>query len=395
MRDLVEVGFGWSENPDPYAAGVQAAEMALKALVEEANLALVFSTVDYNSEKLMAGIKKVMGIVPVHGGTSFTGTITPLGFKSRETGVVGVLALGSPDIVLGVGESEISEDAVLAGRRAAQAAFENAGSPDWEPNVILMLAAPGREEEIIEGIESVMADVPIIGGSAADNTVEGNWHVFANDRVLADGVVVTAIYGAPSLGWAYGSGYKPTDKKAIATQAEGRVLSKLRGQAALEVYAEWTGKDPQKLQGMNILGESILNPLGVYDEENDFYLVKHPGIGEEDGSITLFAQVQEGEEITLMEATVDDLIQEVGTTIKAAMEDGDIAKEEVATVLLIHCGGRRGAIGERMDEIVTQVREVAGDVPFIGYCTFGEQGCLLDGTNVHCDLLLSALVIGN
>ncbi len=395
MKDTVEVGFGWSESPDPYAAGLQAAETALNALTGEANLALVFSTVDYDSEKLMAGIKKVIGIVPVHGGTSFTGIITPLGFKSQETGVVGVLAIGSADIVLGVGGSEIGQDAMLAGRAAAQAAFENAGSPDWEPNVILMLAPPGQEEEIIEGIESVIADVPIIGGSAADNTVEGKWRIFANDRVLANGVVVTAIYSAPSIGWAYGSGYKPTDKKAIATQAEGRVLSKLGGQEALGTYAQWTSIDPQKLQGMNLLGESILNPVGVYDEENDFYLVKHPGIGKEDGSIALFAQVQEGEEITLLEATVDDLIREVGATIKAAMEDGNIAKEEVATVLLMHCGGRRGAIGERMDEVVTQVREAVGEVPFIGYCTFGEQGCLLDGSNVHCDLLLSALVIGN
>ena len=36
-----------------------------------------------------------------------------------------------------------------------------------------------------------------------------------------------------------------------------------------------------------------------------------------------------------------------------------------------------------------------GDAPFLHYCTFGEQGCLPSGVNVHCDLLLSALVIGS
>ena len=48
-----------------------------------------------------------------------------------------------------------------------------------------------------------------------------------------------------------------------------------------------------------------------------------------------------------------------------------------------------------MGEVPEAIRHTLGrDVPFISYLTFGEQGCLDTGHNVHCDLLLSALVIG-
>ena len=146
---------------------------------------------------------------------------------------------------------------------------------------------------------------------------------------------------------------------------------------------------------MELLGASILAPVAVQDEESGFYLVKYPGVGQDDGSMTLFAAIEEGAEVTLMEAAVDDLIGEVGATVGAAMQDVGLSKGQVATLPLVHCGGRRGIIGDRINEAVEQVEGRIGEVPFLGYCTFGEQGRLPSDANVHCDLLLSVLVIGS
>jgi hypothetical protein len=43
--------------------------------------------------------------------------------------------------------------------------------------LIWITCAPGDEEGIIAGIEEKLGrtTTPIIGGSSADNTVEGNW----------------------------------------------------------------------------------------------------------------------------------------------------------------------------------------------------------------------------
>jgi len=67
----------------------------------------------------------------------------------------------------------------------------------------------------------------------------------------------------------------------------------------------------------------------------------------------------------------------------------------VAALIFVHCGGRRGAIDARIEEVTRAIRQVLEpETPFISYMTFGEQGALPDGTNVHGTLLLSALVIG-
>jgi len=394
MENQIQVGFGWDSDPDPEVAGLRAGQAALGPLSEEANVAFVFSTVGYDAEKLLAGANRALGIVPIHGGTSFTGIITPEGFKGDGRDVVGVLALASPEVVVGVAGSSIRGNPYQAGERAAHAAFENAGSPDWDALAALMLASPGSEEEVIAGIQTVLGKVPILGGSAADNTLEGHWRIFANDQVYGEGVVLTVFYDAPLLGWAYGSGYRPTDRRAIVTRAQDRTVYELDGKPALKVYAEWTGKRMSDLEGMNLLGASVLSPVGVIDPGSDFYLIKHPGLAGGDGSITLFADIVEGQELVLMEASVDDLIVQVGKTVSKAMEQGGMEREEVAAALLMHCGGRRAAIGKRIDEVVAQVKGAVGGAPFIGYCTFGEQGCLPSGVSVHCDLVLSALVIG-
>jgi len=390
MNGRIKVGFGWSSAEEAREAGREAAQAALTE-GEKADLAFLFSTVGYDAEALLGGVRDALGETPIHGSTSFTGVITPQGFKGGDGDAVAVLTISSPEMRFGIGAAAIEDDATASGRAAAQQALDALGA---SPDLILMLASPGDEEGVIAGIEEVASGVPIVGGSAADNTVSGNWSLFANDRVLTNGVVVTAIQSALPLGIAYSSGYHPTEKSAIATKAEGRTLYELDGRPALQVYAKWTGQDPKDLAGMELLGASILAPIAVRDEESGFYLVKHPGVGQEDGSMALFAAIEEGAEVTLMEATVDDLISEVGAAVGTAMQDAGLSKDQVATLLLIHCGGRRGIIGDRINEVVEQVKGRIGDAPFLGYCTFGEQGCLPTGANVHCDLLLSALVIG-
>lgn len=390
MNERIKVGFGWSSADEAREAGREAAGAAWVA-EERADLAFLFSTVGYDAQALLGGVREVLGETPIHGSTSFTGVITPDGFKGGDGDAVAVLTISSPQMRFGVGTAALGDDAVASGRQAAQQALDALGGT---PDVMLMLASPGDEEAIIAGIEGVVSGVPIVGGSAADNTVSGNWSLFARDRVLSSGVVLTAIQSGRPLGIAYGSGYRPTGKSAIASKAEGRTLYELDGRPALQVYAGWTGQDPKDLAGMELLGASILAPLAVRDEKSGFYLVKHPGVGQEDGSMALFAAVEEGSEVTLMEATVDDLIGEVGATVEAAMRDAGLTKGQVATLLLVHCGGRRGIIGDRINEVVEQVQRKIGEVPFLSYCTFGEQGCLPSGANVHCDLLLSALVIG-
>ena len=402
MEDTrVHAGVGWSKNTNAKKAGLEAAQKALaKSGQTEANMAFVFSTVGYDPTQLLAGVNEALKNTPVHGGTSFTGVMTPDGFMGGTSDAVAVMTMTTQYIDFGTGYAELGDDPEEAGKFAAEMALKTARKqadiPAEVPDVVLMAASPGNEEAVMRGITQVLGeDVPIVGGSVADNTVEGKWHVFANQDAMSSGVVVTVLFTHLPFGYNYASGYRPTNKKAVVTKAIGRTVYELDGKKAIDVYAGWIGQKPADLAGMAILGASILNPIGVYNRENSFHLVKHPGITQEDGSISLFAEVAQGDEIVLMDASVDDLIDEVPLCIRSAMEMRQLEDEDVAALFLVHCGGRRGAIGDRIDEVPKVINETLNSsVPFISYLTFGEQGCLPSGQNVHCDLLLSALVIG-
>ena len=46
-------------------------------------------------------------------------------------------------------------------------------------------------------------------------------------------------------------------------------------------------------------------------------------------------------------------------------------------------------IRDDIDDVVASLREVLGEVPFLGGFTFGEQGCFVGGENCHGNLMIS------
>ena len=57
--------------------------------------------------------------------------------------------------------------------------------------------------------------------------------------------------------------------------------------------------------------------------------------------------------------------------------------------MLVHCGGRRAGIGDRIGEVAEQLKKAAGDTPFIAEFTFGEYGYEDDSKNTCGGLMLS------
>ena len=391
---MLKANVGWSEEADAYKAGKESAERALAELGEKADFALAFCTVDYEEADFLKGIKDTLGDVPLMGATSFTGILTPGGFIHREGGVGGVMLLASPEMEFGVGASEIGDDPRQAGREAALEAVRNAGkSPRNKMAAFLMIAPPGVEETLIKGIEDVVGRVPMIGGSAADNTIEGYWKEFANYKVYANGVVVGVLYSKLPFGVGYTGYYKPTDKRGIITRVKDRrTLVEIDGKKALEVYAGWRGIKVEELLGNKLLAASIPFPIGVRDVSGDLWWIRHPLNGNDDGSIAVGNDLAEGTAVTMMEATLDEIAQGASEVVKMALDD---LGGEAGAVILAHCGGRAAALGpERMGKVAADIKATLGDIPFIGYCTFGEQGYAEWTANGAGGLMLAALALG-
>ena len=374
---------GYSNNKDAYEAGKETATKATEGL--NAKIGLLFNSVGYDQKKLMEGIKSVAKDVDVIGCTSSAGIITPDGYMIDEDGTAGMLTLGGDDLTVACYGMAKGKSARETGREVAKKALEKAGL-DYAPDYFFMSASPAEEEEYIKGIQDIIGRVPCFGGSAADNTVEGKWSIFYNDTIFNDGVVAAFFYTANDIATVYTGAYNETKDMGIITKLnDTRVLAEIDGEPALDKYKNWRGLDDEAVTGGNLLVTTITSPLGVKDRLGNLTAIRHPMNGNDDKSMNIGANLAVGTTVIRMEATVDELINSTGKTLKELKKKCPNA----AAYLLVHCGGRRLGIGDRMNEVYEQLKKEAGDVPFITAFTFGEYGYADDQANTTGGLMLS------
>ena len=382
---MLKSNVAYSTNKDSYKAGQETAKKAVKDLMQT-KVAFLYTSVDNDVEKVLEGAKAELGTAPIIGCTSSAGIIVPDGFISSENGFVGMLALGDPDTTVGVAGYKKQKTARETGRLVAQEAMKNAGL-DFAPEYFYMVASPGEEEDYLKGIEDVIGRVPFFGGSAADNTVEGKWSIFTGDTVFSDGVAVAFFYTDKKMTNVYTGAYHETGNAGIITKLKGkRTIVEIDGVPALKKYATWTGKKLKDIEGGNLLVQSITEPLGVKDRLGDLVAIRHPMAGNKDYSINVGNHLALNTAVIQMQASVDELIKSTGDTMKELNKE---MGKDVGAYLLVHCGGRRLGIGDRIDEVVKQLKKEAKGVPFITIFTFGEYGLKDHGANTCGGLMLS------
>jgi len=375
---------GSSNALDAELAGKEAAAKA-KAGLSGIKVAFAYASVAYDLDKMLTGITRELPGVPVVGNTSYTGVVTPEGFIGGDDGFVGVMALADDELTVGVSGSAKDKDARATGRKVAIEAMERAGK-NTPPDYFYMAASPAEEEFYLKGIADVIGRVPVFGGSAADNTIAGEWKLYTGEGAFPDGVVVAFFYGKPITNLLTGA-YRETGDVGIITKVrDNRVLEEIDGVPAVKKYAQWAGVDPESLKGGNLLVYTITSPLGVKDRLGDLTAIRHPMNGNDDYSMNIGANLAEKTAVIRMEATVDELVAAAVKTLedlKAKM------KGEAAAYHLVHCGGRRAGLGDRIGEVAEAVKKAADGVPFIMEFTFGEYGFEDDGNNTTGGLMLS------
>lgn len=329
----------------------------------------------------------------LHGGSSCLGIMTEKGVLNACGAALGALAIWDPDGSYGSAMVTLGNDPRLAGVEAIRSALVRAARPGEAPDLVWLTATPGQEEAILEGIKDVIGwSALIVGGSAADNTVSGDWSVFSSEGTSDAAVVVSVLFPSTPLGCAFESGYAPTEARGVVTGAEGRRLRSIDGRPAAEVYAEWTcGNIAPPVSGaQSIPSEATLNPLGRRHADISnvpFHLLAHPAVIHADGGIDLFADMSVGQEICLMEGSETSLVNQAERVAFNSREK--LGSAPAAGALMVYCGGCMLAIPDRMNEVATGVSESLGGMPFLCVFSFGEQGEILDGVSVHGNLMIS------
>lgn len=387
---MLTIKTGNSTNANAAAAGREVA-LQVKEDLDNMKMAFVYSGVQYNQKEFIDAISAELPGVPLIGNTSFTGVMTPDGFISSEDGFAGIMAISDDELTVGVAGMPKEGTARETGHKVAEKALKAAGKAE-APAYFYMSAPSGEEEYYLKGITEVIGRVPFFGGTAADNTITGQWLLYTDEMVTADGVSVAFFYTDRPFANKFTGAYNETDKAGIITKIDGdRTLVEINGKPAIQQYREWTGASAEDVAGGNLLSYAICKPLAVKDRLGDLAAIRHPMNGNDDGSMNIGNNLAVNTAVVLMEATVDELISAVGKTLEELKKKID---GPIAGLHLVHCGGRRAGIDARINEVYEQVKQHAGDIPFIMEFTFGEYGYEDDGNNTCGGLMLSFTAFG-
>lgn len=377
---------GYSTNPDPMLAGFEAAKMAGNA--KSAKIVFAYTSCDYDVKKVIAGLQSYYEC-PIIGNTSFTGVVLPNGFVTGDKGFVGIMAVTGADLEVGVAcikKSHSSEDAVALGEQVAKKALKNIGTT-MAPQIMYMAASPTEEEYYLKGISRVIGRVPFFGGSCADNTIEGKWSLYADHVVTSEGVAVAFMYTDAKFANVFTGAYHETEDMGIITKVEGnRTLVEIDGKPALKQYAKWRNLNPKSLLGTNLLSATITSPLGVKDRLGDLIAIRHPMNGNQDGSMNIGNKLAIGTCVIRMEASIDEIIVSVYKTLEELKVK---LGKQPAFFHLVHCGGRRAGVGDRIQEVYQAIEKAISGTPYIMEFTFGEYGYTEDDRNTCGGLMLS------
>ena len=384
---MLKTKVGYSENVDAFASGVETARMA--NVIENPQVGLFFTSVVQDQEKLMEGAKSVLGDTPIIGCTSSAAICTHDGYLNKETGYSGMMLFGGDVEVVTAGSKKTNETPREIGKRIAKEAVSKLKDTNRKPDYLFMTASPANEEEYLKGIQDVIGDVPVFGGSAADNTVEGKWSLLNNGEIFSDGCVIAIFYTNGEIRNLYTGAYKETNNSGIITKVNGkRTLVEINGEPAVKKYAEWTGKSVESLMGNNLLTETICNPLGVKDPIGNVIAVRHPMFANNDYSMNIGADLALNTAVIQLTNTPEGILNANAETVNKV---NTLMNSNVQSYFLVHCGGRRLglALANIEDKIYSEIKKAIPNKEFLMVFTFGEYGRYEHEANNMGGLMLS------
>lgn len=304
-------------------------------------------------------------------------------FAVRDEGGAYGAAAESFDTDIGEPTARAIHRAMIAADRAGEA-----------PDLVFVTTVPGTEEAVLAAIACELGtDIPVAGGTAADDALAGHWSIGDAHSTHTNGVVISVLYPSRAPTLAFSSGYVPAGVGGIVTAAEGRRIDRIDGKPAAEVYNGWTeGTVSEAIAagGAKVLATTGLRPIGrlvdrtVGERE---YVLSHPEEVHADGALSFFSQFSVGDRIELMHGTIASLITRAPRVVDGVLEGGS---GRVAGALVVYCAGCMLTVGDRMSEVPAQIG-AALNAPFLGVFTFGEQGRLGAAANRHGNLMISVV----
>ena len=234
----VDVGVGYSTDPDSRRAGSEAASKAVKVSGDPA-VAFLFTTDSYDQRAVWESVKGVIGdskLVGVCAGGVIVGDsvlrrrVCILTLSGAGLRVVTSLQRGLSEDPRGAGR-RVGEELLSGGlRRGTVFVFPDGFAADIS--------------KALRGLYDAMGpDFTYVGGGAGDNLNFFRTYQFNEKGVQSDALAAAVLEGV-SMSTAIACGWRPRGKPLIITRAQGKTVFEIDDRPAFEVYSELLGGDP-------------------------------------------------------------------------------------------------------------------------------------------------------
>lgn len=355
---------------------------------------LFYTTQAYNPSQLSI-IRQKFPDLTIMGMSSFHGMFLPEGFKR---GAFGVLFEASDNISMRAMIIDLTNVSPENVRRCVAHNLELWAAKKDLPSQFFIHTTQGPEERVIEGIHDAFSEtVKVFGATAGHDKFLPRAHIFMNETSTHCGVLIIRLFSEHLKYFITCGGYMPTLYQGTVTQAHARIIDTIDNRPAAEVYDEWTqGMFHAYLErGGDLPRSAGLYPLArtLKTEPECSYWLSHPYRSDRlEKNLYLFSEIPTGSQICMMRGTEETLKTHMADTIANSL--AQVNRSHVIGAFILYCAGCASIIAENMVEVCQTAAKAFGDIPFLGCCSFGEQGRTKHANqNYHGNMMTEIILV--
>ncbi|NOZ66829.1 MAG: FIST domain containing protein [Alphaproteobacteria bacterium] len=339
-------------------------------------LCVFFCSPKYDLDRLEAALSRQFGDIPLVGCTT-AGEITPLGY--RQDSITGVAFPRAHFSIVSraihkIGNFKI-QDGIDAGAGLVADLKKTIPHANGHNTFAFMLidGLSNAEERVAASIGSQLGDIPLVGGSTADDWDLENTSLFYKGSFARDRAVVMLIHTELPFQVHYTHHYIAGDARAVITEADPvtRIVYEINGLPATQEYARLCGVAEKDLSISTCSNHPILMKIG-----GKFYSRGVVDINHEQQNIRFACAIGKGVVCAIARPS-DPIVNTADLFAKIRAEIGPLD-----LVLGCDCAARKMICEEQ--GLLPAISQIYMENNVIGFASFGEQYNTIHMNNSFC-----------
>ncbi|MGQ9366462.1 FIST N-terminal domain-containing protein [Azospirillum sp. ST 5-10] len=299
-------------------------------------------------------------------GCTTTREITPDGYAANS--ILGI-SLGGPDFFAVTRRIDnLHTFGIERGQKLVDDALDELSARTQAAHrpvqIFAMLLIDGLsccEETVVSSLQSVLAHIPLVGGSAGDDLAFENSWVLHGDRFHDKSAVLILVATHHPFEVFKTEHFVGSDKRLVVTAAapDRRIVHGINGRPAAAEYARLTGIGPEDLTPAVFAANPLLVRSGGGNYVRSIQQVNP------DGSLTFMCAIDEG--------LVLRLGQNIGIIEDLERRLADLRQRLGTLQLVIGCECILRYLELQQKHLTARAGRILAENNVVGFCTYGEQ----------------------